>query len=169
MKNLIAHLIETFSLSGAKVRDVLAGPRTDSSLTAEQALAHWPVGSHLISPRRFYIHHGIHLGGGRVAHYAGYSNSLRAGPIEVTDLEGFANGRPVWMVQEPCEFSSDEVVSRACSRIGESRYRIFSNNCEHFCSWCIRGKSHSAQVDALLHSPRDFFSMMSAARPSFMA
>ncbi len=128
-----------------------------------------PVGAHLISPRTFYIHHGIHLGGGRVVHYAGYSGSIKPGPIELTDIESFANGRPVWVVQEPCEYSSEEIVRRAYSRIGERHYRVFSNNCEHFCSWCTRGRSYSVQVDALLHSPRGFFAMISALQPCFIA
>jgi len=86
-------------------------------------------------------------------------HSSRA-PIEVIDLERFANGKPVWVMQESCEYSSDEIVSRARSRVGESQYRIFSNNCEHFCSWCISGKSCSAQVRAFLHCPRYLFSFV---------
>ncbi|VVP68061.1 hypothetical protein PS918_00676 [Pseudomonas fluorescens] len=140
-----------------------------SPLAVDQALMRLPVGSHLISPRRFYIHHGIHLGGGRVAHYCGYSGSFRPGPVEVTDLESFANGRPVWIVQEPCNYSNDEIVNRAYSRVGENSYKILSNNCEHFCSWCTRGKSYSVQVDALLHSPRHFFSMIRALKTCFIA
>jgi hypothetical protein len=27
---------------------------------------------------------------------------------------------------------------RARSRLGESRYRLLTNNCEHFCSWALR-------------------------------
>jgi hypothetical protein len=152
VKSSIAEVIEKYS--GIRVGQTL----TDS-----------PVGSHLISPRRFYVHHGIHLGGGRIAHYAGYSGSIKPGPIEVTDLDGFANGRPVWVLQEQCEYSSDEVVSRAYSRVGERDYRIFSNNCEHFCSWCTRGRSYSAQVEALLRSPRRFFSMISALQLCLVA
>ena len=128
-----------------------------------------PIGSHLISPRKFYLHHGIYLGCGDVAHYSGFSGSLKPGPIEVIDLERFANGKPVWVMQESCEYSSDEIVSRARSRVGESQYRIFSNNCEHFCSWCISGKSCSAQVRAFLHCPRYLFSFVLALELYFIA
>ncbi|MBM3395582.1 MAG: hydrolase, partial [Betaproteobacteria bacterium] len=41
-----------------------------------------PVGSHLITPRRGYIHHGVYVGEGRVIHYAGFKGFLRAGPVE---------------------------------------------------------------------------------------
>lgn len=135
----------------------------------DQPAPHIPAGSHLITSRKFYIHHGIYLGAGRVAHYAGYSGSFTPGPIEVTDLEQFANGRPVWILDSPSEYSSDEIVRRAYSRVGERHYRIFSNNCEHFCNWCIRGKSRSAQVELFLHSPRGFFSMISALESHLVA
>jgi hypothetical protein len=186
VKSSIANFIEKCSLLRSKALAAMALTTTVFSrysdarllqnyllaeplLNVEQALIDSPVGSHLISPRRFYVHHGIHLGGGRIAHYAGYSSSIKPGPIEVTDLESFASGRPVWILQEHCEYSNDEIVSRARSRLGERHYRIFSNNCEHFCSWCTRGKSNSAQVEALLRSPRGFFSMISALQPRFIA
>ena len=112
-----------------------------------------PAGSHLTSPRKFYVHHGIYLGDGKVAHYSGLSASLRAGPIEVTDLHQFAHGSSIWIYQDRPAFSNDEIVLRACSRIGEAQYKILSNNCEHFCNWCINGTSYSAQVIEYIHCP----------------
>lgn len=138
-------------------------------VSIEQAADNLPVGAHLISPRKFYMHHGIHLGGGDVAHYSGFSSSLKSGPVEVTDLENFANGKSVWMLQEKCKYSNDEIVNRARSRIGESQYKILSNNCEHFCSWCISGKSYSAQVKAYLLCPLYLFSLISTLEPFFTA
>jgi Lecithin retinol acyltransferase len=38
-------------------------------------------------------------------------------------------------------------VRRARSRIGEDDYRLLTNNCEHFCNWCLCGVSRSAQVE----------------------
>ncbi|MGL6242288.1 lecithin retinol acyltransferase family protein [Pseudomonas sp.] len=135
----------------------------------EQAADTLPVGAHLMSPRRFYMHHGIYLGGGNVAHYSGFSSSFRPGPIEVIDLERFANGKTVWMYPQQCEYASHEIANRARSRVGENQYRILSNNCEHFCSWCISGKSYSAQVDAYLRCPRSLFSFISALEQHFIA
>jgi hypothetical protein len=37
----------------------------------DQAVVELPVGSWLLARRRGYTHHGIYVGGGRVAHYAG--------------------------------------------------------------------------------------------------
>ena len=56
-------------------------------IRADGQMDDWPTGSHLVSPRRFYLHHGIYLGGGEVVHYSGFSSSFRAGPVEVIDLE----------------------------------------------------------------------------------
>jgi hypothetical protein len=37
--------------------------------------------------------------------------------------------------------------------VGEDCYRLLTNNCEHFCEWCLRGKPRSHQVEALLTQP----------------
>ncbi|BBP59652.1 lecithin retinol acyltransferase family protein [Pseudomonas sp. St316] len=128
-----------------------------------------PIGAHLISPRGFYLHHGIYLGGEKVAHYSGFSGALMSGPIEVIDLEHFAHGKPVWIAQEPYEYTNDEVVRRARSRLGENRYRILSNNCEHFCNWCISGKHYSAQVQAYFQRPRYLFALISTLESRLIA
>ncbi|WP_257225735.1 lecithin retinol acyltransferase family protein [Pseudomonas sp. ICMP22404] len=150
--------------SAARLVDVSLRP-----VDIEKPADHLPIGAHLISPRRFYLHHGIYLGGADVAHYSGFSGSLRPGPIEVTNLEHFANGKPVWMLHELCKYSSDEIADRARSRLGEKQYRVFFNNCEHFCSWCVSGESYSAQVYACFHRPHDLFAMISALEPRWVA
>jgi len=40
----------------------------------------------------------------------------------------------------------DEVVKRACSRLGEAKYNPATNNCEHFARWCKTGCAQSGQV-----------------------
>lgn len=135
----------------------------------EQSAGTLPIGAHLVSPRGFYLHHGIYLGDEKVAHYSGFSGALRSGPIEVVDLEHFAHGKPVWIAQQPYEYSNDEVVRRARSRLGENQYRILSNNCEHFCNWCISGKHYSAQVDACFQRPRYLFAFISMLGPHLIA
>ena len=37
----------------------------------------------------------------------------------------------------------DLVLSRAQSRIGEEKYNLLTNNCEHFAMWCITGRSEA--------------------------
>lgn len=47
-------------------------------------------------------------------------------------------------------FGPARSVARARSRLGESRYSLVFNNCEHFVNWCIEGESRSQQVEAVL-------------------
>jgi len=41
-----------------------------------------PLGSHLVTPRRGYLHHGIYVGAGKVVHYSGFAHGLRRGPVK---------------------------------------------------------------------------------------
>jgi Lecithin retinol acyltransferase len=108
-----------------------------------------PLGAHIVTRRRGYAHHGIYVGAGKVVHYAGLSRGLRRGPVEAVSLSRFAAGYPVGIVSgAPAKFEAREVIRRARSRIGENCYRLLSNNCEHFCEWCVRGQSRSYQVEA---------------------
>ena len=117
--------------------------------------ARWPVGAHLVTPRRGYTHHGIYVGAGQVVHYEGLSSSLRRGRVAKVSLAEFAHGHPVRMHDEAdVAYSGIEVVARACSRLGEDAYDVLRNNCEHFCSWCLIGAARSPQVERLLSYPR---------------
>jgi hypothetical protein len=105
-------------------------------------------GDHVVTPRWGYLHHGIYAGAGRVIHYAGLSKLLPFGSVEEVSLGRFAGTYGVAVAQAPVpRFSADEVIRRARSRIGESRYSVLTNNCEHFCAWCLSGSTSSAQVE----------------------
>ncbi len=107
-----------------------------------------PLGAHLTTSRRGYVHHGVYAGQGRVVHYAGISGFRQFGPVEEVSLSRFAVGRRVRILDHSgLPYSPEEIVRRARSRLGESDYRLLSNNCEHFCHWCISGVSRSAQVE----------------------
>ena len=112
------------------------------------------VGSHLITPRNGYFHHGIYLGAGEVVHYSGLSGGLHGGAVKILPIERFAAGNAVQYRDglKP-RYSADEVVRRALSRVGENRYRVLTNNCEHFCNWCLYGRSTSNQVRVFLTHP----------------
>jgi hypothetical protein len=105
------------------------------------------LGAHLATSRLWYTHHGIYIGTGKVVHYAGLSRYWRFGPVEEVTLSDFISGHPVWMVDHAeSTYSPHEIVGRARSRVGEHDYRLLTNNCEHFCNWCVIGLSHSAQI-----------------------
>lgn len=89
-----------------------------------------------------------------VVHYAGLCRSLHRGPVEETTLECFASGHEIMVILDPMtRYAGSEAVRRARSRLGENRYRLLTNNCEHFCNWCIHGENRSEQVDACLAHP----------------
>ncbi len=115
---------------------------------SQSAIASVPEpGAHLITPRRGYTHHGIYVGEGKVVHYAGLSLGLHVGPVEEISLDEFAGGHGWSAIDSPAWFGRAEIVRRARSRIGENRYRLVSNNCEHFCQWSRSGRAYSEQVE----------------------
>lgn len=52
-------------------------------------------------------------------------------------------------------YSPDETIERARSRLGENKYSLLFNNCEHFAIWCKTGISESHQINDLLKKQRD--------------
>ena len=123
-----------------------------------------PLGSHLITPRRGFAHHGIYVGGSKVVHYKSVVCHLRRLPVAEVSLANFAQGRAIWVRGhgQP-RFDGTEVTRRARSRLGEDRYRILSNNCEHFCEWCLRDEHRSYQVERLLTLPQRLLRICSEA------
>jgi len=113
-----------------------------------------PLGAHLTTSRWGYNHHGVYVGHGRVVHYSGLSGYWQCGPVEEVPLFQFVDGHPARMVSHAeSPFSPEEIVRRARSRLGENDYRLLSNNCEHFCNWCLSGIGRSAQVERRLQLP----------------
>ena len=105
------------------------------------------VGAHLVTSRGVYSHHGIYLGDYRVIHSSGLSDGLKAGPIEIVDLAYFKQDSDLVIrrYKDP-KYRGDEVVRRAKSRLGEDKYDLQANNCEHFCTWAVTGERNSSQV-----------------------
>jgi Lecithin retinol acyltransferase len=90
-----------------------------------------------------YQHHGIDCGDGSVIHYR------KVGEAEIarTSWEAFARGNPVRVYAQSVAFIPDVVLERAQSRLGERKYDLFFNNCEHFATWCKTGRNESQQLN----------------------
>ncbi|MEB3331400.1 MAG: lecithin retinol acyltransferase family protein [Synechococcaceae cyanobacterium] len=105
---------------------------------------------HLRAPRQhgLFQHHGIDLGDGTVAHYLEGREILRS------RLEDFSRGQPISTVLYPPQNCSPTGVTlrRAMGRLGEQRYNLLFNNCEHFAHWCKTGRHRSAQVEDWLQT-----------------
>jgi hypothetical protein len=109
-----------------------------------------PLAAHLVTPRRGYIHHGLYVGHGRIIHYPGLIGGFRRRAVEEVSLEEFARGRPIGVrTDSNPRFDRKDVIARARARLGENRYDILRNNCEHFCEWCLSGVSRSRQLESL--------------------
>ena len=133
-----------------------------------------PIGAHLVTPRQGYLHHGIYVGQGRVIHYTAHAFCLVRRPVEEVSLERFARGKIVRIRAHAADaYEPADIIRRARSRLGEDRYRLFTNNCEHFCEWCTRGLHRSAQVETLRamlgglrHAAAGSFRLKSTSIPS---
>ena len=173
-------LVATFSRAGAQpygvhgdaeiatLRSHLRGGlrRSDRRLREGEEPA---LGSHLLTPRLGFAHHGIYVGGGRVVHYGALVHGLHRGPVEQVPLARFTHGHTLWVRPGGARFGCEEVIRRARSRIGENNYRLLSNNCEHFCEWCLRGEHRSEQVERALVLPRRLARGVSAAAVALLA
>ena len=114
-------------------------------------------GDHLFVYRTGYSHHGIDLGNGRVIHFesdpwrklSGTIIGKAAPKIREVSLNEFSGGRPLNVRQyEICD-DVETVIERSRNRVGDVRYDVFQNNCEHFAVWCKTGRHESTQVESL--------------------
>ena len=128
------------------------------------------VGAHLVSEREGYAHHGIYAGNGQVIHYGGFHHSAKRRPIEYIPLRGFAAGKDIKVQPEPdAIYTGIDAVARARSRLGEDRYQLLTNNCEHFCTWCLLGVGRSEQVRRGLRNPwKGIKTLFALAREGWM-
>lgn len=90
-----------------------------------------------------YEHHGIDCGDEAIIHY------YKGGDVPTvtsTPRELFARGGRIFVKSRSLAFLPPIVVQRAKSRLGEQRYDLLTNNCEHFANWCKTGRSDSEQL-----------------------
>lgn len=89
-----------------------------------------------------YEHHGIDCGDGTVIHYSKVGEPT----VRRTSWHEFSWGNPVYTRSYPVHYIADVVIERAESRLGEKRYSLMTNNCEHFATWCKTGTNESQQL-----------------------
>lgn len=79
----------------------------------------FPLGSHVVTPRRGYLHHGVYVDNGKVVHCAGLGRGWRRGPVEEVSLARFARGRSVWIrrrayaARDELAYDAGQIVLRA--------------------------------------------------------
>lgn len=115
-------------------------------------------GDILVVERRdkLYFHYAVYVGNGRIIHYASDTGDWGEHIyIHEAPLKEFTHDIPVIKI---CTFpedstlpgyhlySAEETVERARSRLGEEKYDLFFNNCEHFAIWCKTNISNCRQI-----------------------
>jgi len=90
-----------------------------------------------------YEHHGIDCGNESIIHY--YKGGEMA-TVARTPRELFARGGRIFVKPRATAFLPHIVVQRAESRLGEQRYDLLTNNCEHFANWCKTGRNDCEQL-----------------------
>lgn len=100
----------------------------------------------MVRRSRWYWHHAIDLGDGTVVHYAGGRGDTRVVAREPWDA--FALGGQVVIRQHRAGLPADLIVARALDSLGEHRYSLVRNNCEHLATWCSTARRSSSQVRA---------------------
>lgn len=108
------------------------------------------VGDHVRVWRGPYWHHGVIVDRwGQVAHYADPSgNKSVDAAVRVDSLHVFAKGAAVEVVARVSH--GWLVAQRALTRVGERRYSLLTNNCEHFATWAQADAPQSTQVAVAL-------------------
>jgi hypothetical protein len=126
-----------------------------------------------------YWHYGVYAGGDDVIHFTSpEGDTSPSNEIMRTHISKFIRGSVVIGVLEfpdvidgkKC-FTEQEAVARAESRIGEARYCLLKNNCQHFAIWCRTGWEWSGQnpLSRARHNPYLAMATLPIRVPDFLA
>lgn len=74
------------------------------------------------------------------------------GETSILNLDGINVLEELTTEEEYHLYSPEETVKRALGRLGENKYSLAFNNCEHFAIWCKTGISESHQVNRVLEN-----------------
>lgn len=102
------------------------------------------MGDHIYADYGRCFHHGIYCGDDEVIHY------VNRKIIKKTRLSAFAKKQRIHIKRHHKSFSQTRVVKRAKRRLGERKYNLAFNNCEHFANWCKIGKSRCEQGERII-------------------
>lgn len=128
-------------------------------------------GDHIFVHCLGYSHHGIDLGEGHVIHFDYHPwqalsrklSSPHRPEIRRAGVEKFSQGRSVVLRTYDDADDIETVIARAESRVGESGYHLFENNCEHFAIWCKTGEHFSTQVSDFVDATKPLHHSLPAA------
>ncbi len=97
--------------------------------------------------RTLYTHHAIDMGDGTVIEYVSETDAKCDSVIVRRPFDDFAQGGWVGIRRYGQRFDAQTTAARAESMLGTAGYDFFTNNCEHFASWCVTGRLSSLQIE----------------------
>ena len=97
-------------------------------------------GDHIYVDFGAFIHHGIYCGDNKVIHY-------KNGKVRRDSIERFSYNKNIRVKKYYKCSSSEKVIERANRRLGERKYHLVFNNCEHFATWCKTRRHRSKQAE----------------------
>lgn len=125
-----------------------------------------------------YDHYGVYENDKRIYEYAESDSNFGRADIHTTTLKDFMRGsgscfvlifpeeygKPAKLeipVFSAADYSGkaaayhlyppEETIQRAKSKLGETKYNLLFNNCEHYAIWCKTGIHESHQIEDLLN------------------
>uniref|UniRef100_A0A914DU95 LRAT domain-containing protein n=1 Tax=Acrobeloides nanus TaxID=290746 RepID=A0A914DU95_9BILA len=104
--------------------------------------------------RRSYRHWSVFEGDGYVVQYNGEGlHKIHLAEVVRVQLKEVVNGSRCRINnrfdREKPPLTAKETLLRAKKRLGERKYHVLNNNCEHFAKWCRNDHQHSAQTKIL--------------------
>lgn len=105
-----------------------------------------------------YEHYGIYVGVFEGTHFVvQYSDKFNGGKgrIEPVSLADFQKDDRCWIENfkgavEYTDAVCQKSLERVATRLGEQKYCVATNNCEHLAAWCVTGESQSPQVTEIV-------------------
>ena len=98
--------------------------------------------------RTLYTHHAVDMGDETVIEYVSSTSAKRDSVVTRRAFGEFASGGRVRVKEYAVRLAPEETAARAESWLGNGGYDFFTNNCEHFASWCVTGDKSSAQIES---------------------
>ena len=100
-------------------------------------------------------HYGIYLGDDQVIEYGSQKDILKTNKeevkVQVSSMMDFLDGKNVLvgklsLVEKIKRNGVNKTIELAKARIGEAKYDLLENNCEHFVYECVFNKHYSSQA-----------------------
>jgi len=109
-------------------------------------------GDHIYVKRRgrFYTHHGIYIGKGKVVHLTGSIREKVDPEVRETDLSWFLKCGNLKRRTYKKRLGATETIRIAKEQLSNKNFSMIWNNCEHFATYCATGEKKSRQVERVL-------------------